>query len=102
MHATRQIRPQVHAYERTTNVVGGKVNASGPMHITIGDGGNREKLYVNWETPSPVWSAYRAAEYGAGVLTFVNTTTAQWQWHRNADPAPVVTDTVYIRNVAVQ
>ena len=97
---TLVIAGHVHAYERTANVVGGVVNASGPQHITIGDGGNREGLYTNWVNPQPAWSLYRDAEYGSGELTFVNATHALWAWHRNADPVPVVTDTAVIRNVA--
>ena len=50
--------------------------------------------------PQPAWSLYRDAEYGSGELTVVNNTHAQWAWHRNADPVPVITDRAWIRNVA--
>ena len=29
----------------------------------------REGLYTNWQTPSPVWSVFRAAEYGVSLTT---------------------------------
>ncbi|KAF5197484.1 Purple acid phosphatase, partial [Thalictrum thalictroides] len=34
----------VHAYERFTNVYDDRADDCGPVHITIGDGGNREGL----------------------------------------------------------
>eukprot|EP00775_Hariotina_reticulata_P006213 gene6212-6449_t len=38
----------VHAYERTKPIVDYKVNECGPVHITIGDGGNIEGLYKDF------------------------------------------------------
>ena len=29
----------------------------------------------------PIWSAYRAAAYGSGLLTIYNTTHARWHWN---------------------
>jgi hypothetical protein len=41
---------------------------------------------------------YRAAEYGHGVLTVLNETTSLWEWHRNVDDEPVISDSVYFHN----
>lgn len=37
---------QVHAYERTNRVYNYTLDPCGPVHITVGDGGNREKMAV--------------------------------------------------------
>ena len=44
----------------------------------------------------PAWSAFREPTYGHGVLTFMNSTTALWQWNRNIDSEAVIGDSVYI------
>lgn len=88
----------VHAYERSAPVFNNTLTEGGITYVTIGDGGNREGLYTKWITPQPAWSAYRDAEYGHGMLVFVNATTASWEWHRDADVEKVVTDQVYITN----
>lgn len=36
----------------------------------------------------------REASYGHGVLDLMNATHARWQWHRNQDAEPVVSDEV--------
>lgn len=36
------------------------------------------------EEGQPRWSAYRQPAFGQGVLTFINETTAHWQWNRHA------------------
>jgi len=88
----------VHAYERSFPAYNNKVDATGTVYITIGDGGNREGLYTNWISPQPATSAFRQAEYGHGILTIANATAAAWSWHRNADAEPVITDSVTITN----
>ena len=88
----------VHAYERSVPSVNLKPDASGPVYITIGDGGNREGLYNGWITPTPAWSAYHAAEYGHGEMNIVNATHAFWAWVRNADAEPTATDSAWIVN----
>lgn len=47
-------------------------------------------------TSQPAWSAFREPSYGHGLLTFLNSTTAHWQWNRNLDSESVVGDSVYI------
>lgn len=38
---------QVHAYERSNRVYNYKLDPCGPVYITVGDGGNREKMAIN-------------------------------------------------------
>lgn len=90
----------VHAYERSFAVNNKAVDPTGAIHITIGDGGNREGLYTKWVSPQPSTSAFRQSEYGHGELTITSATTATWTWIRNADPEPKQTDSVTITNIA--
>ena len=54
----------MHAYERTHAVADGKIDEkNGIVHVTIGDGGNREEFATR--TPDqPAWSALREYAYG--------------------------------------
>lgn len=74
----------VHAYERTTPVYKWEVNECGPVHLNLGDGGNREGAYVPWNDPQPAWSAFRESSFGVGQLRIVNDTHAHYAWHRHA------------------
>lgn len=38
----------VHAYERTTRVLDHNPSPCGPVHVTVGDGGNAERLYTTF------------------------------------------------------
>ncbi|KAG9146744.1 hypothetical protein Leryth_005070 [Lithospermum erythrorhizon] len=89
----------VHAYERTRRVFNGKQDKCGAVHITIGDGGNREGLAHNYMYPKPKWSAFREASFGHGELKIVNSTHALWSWHRNDDDEPVRSDQVWITSL---
>ncbi|KAF3795368.1 Purple acid phosphatase 18 [Nymphaea thermarum] len=89
----------VHAYERSTRVNMGKVDRCGPVHITIGDGGNREGLAQRYLKPKPEWSVFREASFGHGELKIVNSTHAHWSWHRNDDDEPVKSDEVWITSL---
>jgi acid phosphatase type 7 len=64
----------VHAYERCYRSYNFQRDPNGPYYITIGDGGNREGLATKWESPQPVWSAFRQASYGHGELQVFNAT----------------------------
>ncbi|KAK1287621.1 putative purple acid phosphatase 20 [Acorus calamus] len=75
----------VHAYERFTRVYNGSSDACGPVHITIGDGGNKEGLASKYLDPPPKISLFREASFGHGRLEVVNGTHALWRWHRNDD-----------------
>lgn len=88
----------VHAYERSFPVYNNTLDATGAVYITIGDGGNREGLYKNWLSPQPTWSAFRESEYGHGILTIVNATHAAWEWHRDIDTEPTISDSVFVMN----
>jgi hypothetical protein len=72
----------VHAYERSHPVFEGNVVPDAPVYITIGDGGNREGLAVNYEL-APAWSAYRLAAFGHGLIDIKNATHLLWEWKRN-------------------
>ncbi|KAK4344514.1 hypothetical protein RND71_034690 [Anisodus tanguticus] len=89
----------VHAYERTKRVYEGKSDPCGAVHITIGDGGNREGLAHRYKQPPPEWSVFREASFGHGELKMVNSTHAFWSWHRNEDDEPVRSDQVWITSL---
>ncbi|KDD75912.1 hypothetical protein H632_c440p0 [Helicosporidium sp. ATCC 50920] len=121
----------VHAYERSFPVSDYKIDDCAPVYVTLGDGGNVEKLeavfadlpgncprerivgpsYQPDACPArhydgafcsgsqPLWSAFREPAFGFGTLRLENETHALFEWHRNEDPVPVVSDSVYfVRN----
>lgn len=89
----------VHAYERSKRVNNGKFDPCGTVHITIGDGGNKEGLAHWYKNPQPEWSVFREASFGHGELKIVNSTHAFWSWHRNDDDEPVRSDQVWITSL---
>ncbi|KAH6822788.1 purple acid phosphatase 18 [Perilla frutescens var. hirtella] len=89
----------VHAYERSKGVFNGKSDPCGSVHITIGDGGNREGLARWYKGNQPEWSVFREASFGHGELNVVNSTHAFWSWHRNNDDEPVMSDQVWIKSL---
>lgn len=89
----------VHAYERNLRVYQTKVNECGIVHITIGDGGNREGLATDWKNPQPSYSVKREASFGFGQLSIANATHALWSWHRNQDVDEVTADEVWLTNL---
>lgn len=81
----------IHSYERSFPVFNYTRNDCGITHIVIGDGGNYEgpAAYgsaqdLSWVEPQPAWSAFREAAFGAGMLTVINATHAEWEWQRVA------------------
>ncbi|KAL6870951.1 hypothetical protein ACP4OV_014799 [Aristida adscensionis] len=90
----------VHAYERFERVVAGGEDPCAPVHVTVGDGGNREGLAERFVEPQPAISAFREASFGHGRLEVANATHARWTWHRNDDDEPVVADQVWITSLA--
>ena len=75
----------VHAYERTKRIVGGVFHADGPIHITIGDGGNREGLANQWVEDVNEISEFRnGVAYGYGKLRS-NVTHLVWQWYASLE-----------------
>ncbi|XVF76230.1 hypothetical protein PTKIN_Ptkin13bG0249500 [Pterospermum kingtungense] len=90
----------VHAYERFTRVYNGKADNCGPVHITIGDGGNREGLAREYMDPKSEISIFREASFGHGKLEMLNATHAVWTWNRNDDDVSVVADTVWFTSLS--
>lgn len=104
-----------------------KKNKCGPVHITIGDGGNWEGLdtkYLRYalETLSrdsllsahcsfcthnrpffqhskPKWSAFREPSFGHGMFVVHNASVATWEWHRNVDGNKEVGDSVVLQRL---
>ncbi|XP_010271705.1 PREDICTED: purple acid phosphatase 22-like [Nelumbo nucifera] len=90
----------VHAYERFTRVYNNKAEQCGPVHVTIGDGGNREGLALTFKKPNSPLSLFREASFGHGRLTVYNRTHAHWSWHRNDDTDSTVGDEVWLESLA--
>ncbi|KAA8518592.1 hypothetical protein F0562_016066 [Nyssa sinensis] len=90
----------VHAYERFARVYKEQANNCGPVHITIGDGGNREGLANDYIDPQPKISVFREASFGHGQFEVVNATYARWAWHRNNDNESVMADSVWLTSLA--
>ncbi|KAL0410091.1 UNVERIFIED_CONTAM: putative purple acid phosphatase 20 [Sesamum latifolium] len=90
----------VHAYERFVRVYKNQADECGPVHITIGDGGNREGLATRFMDPQPKISAFREPSFGHGHLNIVNATHAVWAWHRNDEDVAVASDEVWLRSLA--
>ncbi|CAI9097763.1 OLC1v1034247C1 [Oldenlandia corymbosa var. corymbosa] len=89
----------VHAYERFTRVFDNKVDPCGPVYVTIGDGGNREGLAMNFEKQKPEISVYREPSFGHGRLRVYNETRAHWSWHRNNESESVMSDEVWLHSL---
>ncbi|KAK6934445.1 Calcineurin-like phosphoesterase domain, ApaH type [Dillenia turbinata] len=81
-------------------IYNGHSDSCGAVHITIGDGGNREGLAHRYKDPQPDWSVFREASFGHGELKIVNSTHAFWGWHRNDDDEPIRSDQVWITSLA--
>ncbi|OEL30539.1 Purple acid phosphatase 22 [Dichanthelium oligosanthes] len=92
----------VHAYERFTRIYDNEADSRSPMHITIGDGGNREGLALKFikDHKSAHLSVFREASFGHGRLRIVNETSAVWTWHRNDDEHATVRDEVWLESLA--
>ncbi|XP_022746940.1 probable purple acid phosphatase 20 isoform X2 [Durio zibethinus] len=90
----------VHAYERFTRVYNGTADNCASVHITIGDGGNREGLASKYMDPTPEISVFREASFGHGELKVLNATHAVWTWYRNDDDVSVAADTVWFTSLS--
>nr|VDD61800.1 unnamed protein product [Brassica oleracea] len=91
----------IHTYERFRPVYNHKADPCGPMHITIGDGGNREGLaykYVMFNNPRSPLSAFRESSFGHGRLRVIDKKRAHWSWHRNNDNFSVIADEVWFES----
>lgn len=90
----------VHAYERTAYIHNGALDVCGPVHLTVGDGGNREgpngatntivtEQGYSFDQGSPwsarpAWSAFRQSTFGFGQLAFLDARRARVRWQRVA------------------
>ncbi|KAG0554933.1 hypothetical protein KC19_12G131200 [Ceratodon purpureus] len=99
-HVDIVVGGHVHAYERTARVYANRVDPCGIMHITVGDGGNREGLARKFYENSPDWSVFREASFGHAQLKIVNATHAHWTWHRNDDDEAVLADEFWITSLS--
>jgi len=88
----------VHAYERNGGIAYGKPSATGPIYVTVGDGGNHEGLYDEW-LPKPDYSVFRDGRYyGHGELKIYNHSHIKWTWIPNAEQGPdLPVDETWIR-----
>ncbi|XP_020244976.1 probable purple acid phosphatase 20 [Asparagus officinalis] len=91
----------VHAYERFTRVFNNDEDDCGPVHITIGDGGNKEGLASDYIDPQPKISKFREASFGHGELDIVNHSHARWTWHRNDNDEPVIADQAWLTSLSL-
>ncbi|KAK1276887.1 Purple acid phosphatase 22 [Acorus gramineus] len=89
----------VHAYERFGRVYNNSPDGCGPVHITVGDGGNREGLSLMFKETSSPMSVFREASFGHGRLRVYNATHARWSWHRNDDSDSTVRDEVWLTSL---
>ncbi|XP_050230394.1 purple acid phosphatase 22-like [Mercurialis annua] len=90
----------VHAYERFTRIYDNKADPCGPMHITIGDGGNREGLALLFKNPASVMSLFREPSFGHGRLKIVDETRAYWSWQRNDDSTSSKADDIWLHSLS--
>ncbi|XAR64659.1 Acid phosphatase [Bertholletia excelsa] len=77
-----------------------KADPCGPVHITIGDGGNREGLAFLFEKPSPSISEFQEPSFGHGRLRILDGKRAHWSWHRNDDSDCVVADELWLESLS--
>ena len=79
-------------------------DASGPVYILNGAGGNREGAMGEWSSSPEGWSLVRQGAFGLGTLQLLNASTINWRWFQQTDLAnaveiggiPKPTDQVYI------
>lgn len=86
----------VHAYERSNRVYNYTVDPCGPVHITVGDGGNREKMAITHadepgncpEDPRTTPDPIIGGEGGGGFCAFNFTSgpaAGNFCWDRQPD-----------------
>ncbi|KAJ4819469.1 Purple acid phosphatase [Rhynchospora pubera] len=92
----------VHAYERFTRIYNEAENSCGPVYITIGDGGNREGLALDFDSKHKYahLSLFREASFGHGRLWVIDGKKALWSWHRNDDSTDTVRDQLWLQSLS--
>ncbi|XXG73064.1 hypothetical protein AAC387_Pa07g2044 [Persea americana] len=83
-----------------TRVYDNSVNPCGPIHVTIGDGGNREGLALQFKKPTSPLSMFHEAIFGHGRLTVLNQTHTHWTWHHNNDSESTIGDEVWLESLS--
>lgn len=81
---------QVHAYERSNRVYNYTLDPCGPVHIVVGDGGNREKMAVGHaDEPGNCPDPATTPDQHMGGFCALNFTTGpaagQFCWDRQPD-----------------
>lgn len=76
----------VHSVERTAAVYDNELNECGSVYFNLGDGGNYEGTYINWNTSNTPyqWSVFKEGSFGVAELIIYNDTHAYYSWHRHA------------------
>ncbi|XP_020246015.1 purple acid phosphatase 15-like [Asparagus officinalis] len=79
----------VHAYERSNRVYNYTLDPCAPLHIVVGDGGNREKIAVNHaDEPSHCPDTSKASDWTEKLCAFNFTTgpaAGKFCWDRQPD-----------------
>jgi len=76
------ITGHVHSYERTYPVYNWKITKDGPIHVVVGDGGNREGI-PPFQPQQPNWSAIRIPQYGYSIFNVFNRTHLHFEMHQD-------------------
>lgn len=76
----------IHAYLRTDTVAHGVVNATGPVHITVGSGGRKCEAPFASAEPEAWVKTRDATMFGYGMFKIHNRTHAQWDWIHTGFP----------------
>ncbi|XP_044507458.1 purple acid phosphatase 22-like [Mangifera indica] len=90
----------VHAYERFTRIFNNKADSCGPIYITIGDGGNREELALNFKEPTSPLSLFREPSFGHGRLRILDESHAHWSWHCNNESDSITADEIWFESLS--
>jgi len=77
----------VHSYERTSGVRYGVRDQNSTVFINVGNGGNHEELYDEWEPAPPYRQFHDGRYYGHGSLEVFNYTHLRWIWKPNPNIA---------------
>jgi hypothetical protein len=93
-----------HAYVRTYPMVGTQVSSRGPIHLTIGTGGDSMAGDPSRSNSNLAWVAHRDnTEFGFGQLQIVNATHAYFERVLNNENYhhyhPDAMDSVWIDNI---
>jgi len=76
------ITGHVHSYERTHPVYNWKITPDAPIHVVVGDGGNREGI-PPFQPQQPNWSVTRIPQYGYSVFNVFNKTHLHFEMHQD-------------------